>query len=113
MDTKVVIGVIVVAIIAVIASWLIATPGEPTPAESTATENATTTGETGTTTTAGVPAPPGATSTQPVAVAAARSVLATKLGVDEKAITATKVETETWSDGCLGLGGPAGSGIPM
>lgn len=43
------------------------------------------------------------------AAAAARRDLATKLGVDESSIVIMLIEEKTWSDGCLGLGGPAES----
>jgi hypothetical protein len=43
------------------------------------------------------------------AAALARKDLATKLGVDEKSIVILEIKEETWSDGCLGLGGPAES----
>jgi hypothetical protein len=45
------------------------------------------------------------------AAAAARADLAGKLGVDERSIVIMLVEERTWSDGCLGLGGPAESCI--
>lgn len=41
------------------------------------------------------------------AAAAARADLAAKLGVAASGITIMLVEEKTWSDGCLGLGGPA------
>ena len=41
------------------------------------------------------------------AAARARLDLATKLSVDEGSIVIIKITEETWSDGCLGLGGPA------
>src|SRR5438105_15910504 len=43
------------------------------------------------------------------AAAAARRDLAAKLGVGEKSITIMQITDATWSDGCLGLGGPAES----
>ena len=43
------------------------------------------------------------------AAAAARADLAAKLGVEERSIVIMLVEEKTWSDGCLGLGGPAES----
>lgn len=43
------------------------------------------------------------------AAAAARKDLAARLGVNEKRIVIMLVEEKTWSDGCLGLGGPAES----
>jgi hypothetical protein len=48
---------------------------------------------------------------QPVepAAAAARADLAAKLGISERSVVIMLVEEETWSDGCLGLGGPAES----
>ncbi len=39
----------------------------------------------------------------------ARKDLAAKLSVDEKSIVILLVEEKTWTDGCLGLGGPAES----
>ncbi|HEY4503032.1 MAG TPA: hypothetical protein VJC14_01175 [Candidatus Paceibacterota bacterium] len=39
----------------------------------------------------------------------ARKDLALKLSVDEKSIVIMKITEMTWSDGCLGLGGPAES----
>src|SRR3989344_1959991 len=45
------------------------------------------------------------------AAAAARVDLAGKLGVEERSIVIMLVEEKTWSDGCLGLGGPAESCI--
>lgn len=47
------------------------------------------------------------------AAAAARKDLAQKLGMEEKSIVILSVEEKTWSDGCLGLGGPAESCIQM
>lgn len=43
------------------------------------------------------------------AAAVARADLAAKLGVSEKSIVIMLIENKTWSDGCLGLGGPAES----
>jgi hypothetical protein len=43
------------------------------------------------------------------AAAIARKGLAAKLLVDEKTIVIMEVKETTWSDGCLGLGGPAES----
>jgi hypothetical protein len=43
------------------------------------------------------------------AAAKARTDLAAKLKVEEGSIVIMKVEEKTWSDGCLGLGGPAES----
>lgn len=43
------------------------------------------------------------------AAALARTDLATKLGVDEKSIVILLIEEKEWTDGCLGLGGPAES----
>lgn len=45
------------------------------------------------------------------AVVAARKDLAAKLSVAEKSIVIMQVSEATWSDGCLGLGGPAESCI--
>lgn len=45
---------------------------------------------------------------EPAAVQA-RKDLATKLQIDEASIVIMLVENKTWSDGCLGLGGPAES----
>ena len=43
------------------------------------------------------------------AAAAARADLAAKLSVEERSIVIMSVQEETWTDGCLGLGGPAES----
>lgn len=43
------------------------------------------------------------------AAAIARKDLALKLSVDEKSIVIMQITEMTWSDGCLGLGGPAES----
>lgn len=43
------------------------------------------------------------------AAAIARKDLAAKLSVNEKSIVILQITEETWSDGCLGLGGPAES----
>ncbi len=43
------------------------------------------------------------------AAAVARKDLATKLSVDEKSIVIMQITDVTWSDGCLGLGGPTES----
>lgn len=43
------------------------------------------------------------------AAALARTDLAAKLGVDEKGIVILLIEEKEWTDGCLGLGGPAES----
>lgn len=61
--------------------------------------------------TSGENAPEGSIHNLPAEPAAvvARKDLATKLGVTEKSIVITLVEEKTWSDGCLGLGGPAES----
>lgn len=45
------------------------------------------------------------------AAAKARADLAAKLGLPESRIVIMLVEEKTWSDGCLGLGGPAESCI--
>ncbi len=54
---------------------------------------------------------PGGIHDMPVepAAAAARRDLAAKLYVDEKSIVIMEVAETTWSDSCLGLGGPAES----
>lgn len=54
---------------------------------------------------------PGGIHDMPVepAAAKARSNLATKLGISEKSIVIMQITEMTWSDGCLGLGGPAES----
>ncbi|HYD93344.1 MAG TPA: hypothetical protein VEB18_02725 [Candidatus Paceibacterota bacterium] len=51
------------------------------------------------------------TPSEPVgpAAEAARAELATTLAVSEDMVTITNVEARTWTDGCLGLGGPAES----
>ena len=43
------------------------------------------------------------------AAAIARTDLAKQLGVEEKSIVIMLIEDKEWSDGCLGLGGPAES----
>lgn len=43
------------------------------------------------------------------AAAKARKDLATKLSVEEKSIVILQIDEVTWTDGCLGLGGPAES----
>ncbi len=43
------------------------------------------------------------------AAAVARKDLAAKLGVAEKSIVILMIEDRTWTDGCLGIGGPAES----
>lgn len=43
------------------------------------------------------------------AAARARTDLAAKLGIDEKSIVILMIEDKEWTDGCLGLGGPAES----
>ena len=43
------------------------------------------------------------------AAALARKDLARTLSVDEKSIVILMITDETWTDGCLGLGGPAES----
>lgn len=45
---------------------------------------------------------------EPAAVAA-RADLAAKLGIPTSGVTIMLVEEKSWSDGCLGLGGPAES----
>jgi hypothetical protein len=54
-------------------------------------------------------APPGSIHNLPAEPAAeeARKDLATKLKVATSSIVIMQVEERTWSDGCLGLGGPA------
>lgn len=62
-------------------------------------------------TNSGENAPEGSIHNLPIepAAAKARADLATKLGVAESSIVIMLVEEATWSDGCLGLGGPAES----
>lgn len=43
------------------------------------------------------------------AAGAAQLALAVELGIDEDSIDLVSVTDEVWSDGCLGLGGPAES----
>lgn len=43
------------------------------------------------------------------AAMAARAELATRLNVDAQSIVVVSTEAREWSDGCLGLGGPAES----
>ena len=43
------------------------------------------------------------------AAALARKDLATKLSIDEKSIVILQITETDWTDGCLGLGGPAES----
>ncbi len=43
------------------------------------------------------------------AAAEARKDLAAKLSVEEKSIVILQIDEVTWTDGCLGLGGPAES----
>ncbi|TSC85648.1 MAG: hypothetical protein G01um10148_1034 [Parcubacteria group bacterium Gr01-1014_8] len=43
------------------------------------------------------------------AAAVARKDLASKLSVEEKSIVIMQITETTWTDGCLGLGGPAES----
>lgn len=45
----------------------------------------------------------------PTAVESLRAQLAVSLGRTPEEVTATNVERRTWSDGCLGLGGPSES----
>jgi hypothetical protein len=54
---------------------------------------------------------PGGIHDMPVepAAAMARKDLAAKLSIDEKSIVIMQITEETWSDSCLGLGGPAES----
>lgn len=61
--------------------------------------------------TSGENAGPGSIHDMPVepAAAQARKDLAVKLSVEEKSIVILQVAEATWSDGCLGLGGPAES----
>jgi len=63
--------------------------------------------------TSGENAPEGSIHNLPAEPAAveARKDLAAKLGIAESSIVIMEVESRTWSDGCLGLGGPAESCI--
>ena len=47
------------------------------------------------------------------AAAVARKDLAAKLSIEEKNIVIMQIDETQWSDGCLGLGGPAESCIQM
>lgn len=59
------------------------------------------------------PAPPASGDEAAEAVAAARSWLAERLGVSIEAVAVVSSERREWSDGCLGLGGPAESCMAM
>lgn len=96
MQTKVIAGVVLVIVILLGAYWW-STSQTPAPQDgATAGDNVTPEG-----------AVQGVTVNE--AAAAARADLATKLGVSLDRIVVTKVESKTWSDGCLGLGGAAES----
>ncbi len=81
--------------------WAFAEMSEDTPTNTeTTSQSPVTSGENG-----------GGVHNMPVepAAAAARADLATKLGVSATSITIMMIEDKTWTDGCLGLGGPAES----
>lgn len=99
--TKTILGVVAVAII--IGGWYLLT-------NDTTTENASVTNQMPTNSGENPGSGDGIHNlpAEPAAVAA-RKNLAAKLSVDEKSIVIMKVEEQTWTDGCLGLGGPAES----
>lgn len=96
MQTKIIAAVVVVIVILLGGYWWFTTADTSAPQGDAAGDNV---------------APQGAVQGVSVnaAAAAARADLAAKLGVPEAGIVVTKVESKTWSDGCLGLGGAAES----
>jgi hypothetical protein len=80
----------------------------PTPTPTTETPTDTQTGQTDTGTTTQNPGSTPVSATSP-AVIAARSHLASQLNVSPAAVTLVNASEMTWTDGCLGLGGPAES----
>lgn len=60
-------------------------------------------------------APPGSIHNLPVpeAVAAVKTKVATELGIGEGTVIVMSAYEQDWSDGCLGLGGPAESCIAV
>lgn len=104
MQQKVLIALIAVVVVGGFAYWAIALRGAdqgPVVSQSPVTS--------------GEGAPEGSIHNLPAepAAEAARADLAAKLGVAPSAVTILMVEERTWSDGCLGLGGPAESCIQM
>ena len=95
---------IIVAVLIILAGAYFAFAGTTEPAPST-------TNQAQVPVTSGENAPPGSIHNLPAEPAAteARKDLATKLGIAENSIVIMEVESRTWSDGCLGLGGPAES----
>ncbi len=94
-------GVIALAVLAGGGYWAYANQGSEVPSTTNQMGN----------TNSGENAQPGGVHGLPVepAAAAARADLAAKLGVSEGSIVIMLVEEKTWSDGCLGIGGPAES----
>lgn len=94
-------GVLAVVLIGGGAYWALANKTADTPAETN--QMPVTSGEN--------PEPGSQVHDLPVepAAAAARADLAAKLGVGEKSIVIMQIDEVTWTDGCLGLGGPAES----
>lgn len=88
------------------------TQGMPVPGSDTPDTVVTDTTQSGTPTSADG-APPGSIHNLPVpeAVAAVRKLAATLAGVAESKVTILTAFEKEWTDGCLGLGGPAESCI--
>lgn len=105
--TLLIAGAFIIILIAAGAYWM-STQANQVPSTST-TETATTTNQLPVT--SGENPEPGSVHDLPAEPAAveARNDLAAKLSVDAKSIVIMRVEEKTWSDGCLGLGGPAES----
>lgn len=109
--------VILVAVVVILgAYWIVASKTSQVPVEadqpaSTSADGSPTVTSQTPIATSGENPQPGSIHDMPVepAAAAARKDLAAKLGVVEKSIVIMLVEEVTWSDGCLGLGGPAES----
>jgi hypothetical protein len=102
MNTKTLVGALALLLLAALGYWLYTSQSTHSSTNVTSQMGNTNSGEN---------AEPGSIHglTVEPAAAAARKDLATKLGVGEGSIVIMLIENKTWSDGCLGLGGPAES----
>lgn len=107
MKNNLILGVIALVVILAGIYWAFANYTPPQASQTETNQMPVTSGES--------PEPGSAVHDLPVepAAAEARKDLAAKLGINEKSIVIMQVEEKTWSDGCLGLGGPAESCIQM
>lgn len=103
MNNKTIISFLIVIIILGVGYWLISKNADDTSTNTETNQFPVTSGEN--------PQPGSQVHDLPVepAAAVARKDLATKLSIDEKSIVILQITETEWTDGCLGLGGPAES----